>query len=140
MVLYYCYKFLQIIRVLNFYNDLCRYVSTCEVAWRIFKFPIHYRSTAVEKLTFHLPGKQNIIFRGKDKLKDVIGRKLLENTMFLAWFKLNEVDAFARTLTYIQIPNYYTYSKSQKKFSRRKQGFRLEELIMPHVSKKVLTI
>ncbi|XP_048621802.1 uncharacterized protein LOC111206909 [Brassica napus] len=67
----------------------------------------------------------NVFFdcRGNDKLKDVVGRKLIENTMFLAWFKLNEVDAFARTLTYIQIPNYYTYSKSQKKWTRRKQGF-----------------
>lgn len=43
--------------------------------------------------------------------------------MFLAWFELNRVDAFARILLYIQIPNYYTYSKSQKKFTRRKQGF-----------------
>ncbi|KAF8081255.1 hypothetical protein N665_0897s0011 [Sinapis alba] len=88
-----------------------------------FILPIHYRSTAVEKLSFHLPGKQNIIFKGNDKVKNVVGRKLIENTMFLAWFELCKVDAFARTLTYIQIPNYYTYSKSQKKFSRRKQGF-----------------
>lgn len=43
--------------------------------------------------------------------------------MFLAWFELCKVDAFAQTLLYVQIPNYYTYSKSQKKFSRRKQGF-----------------
>lgn len=46
-----------------------------------------------------------------------------KHTMFLAWFALCKIDAFARTLTYIQIPNYYTYSKSQKKFSRRKQRF-----------------
>ncbi|XP_048622867.1 uncharacterized protein LOC106448487 [Brassica napus] len=66
----------------------CRYVSASEGSWRIFKFPIHFRSTAVEKLNFHLP-----------------------------------VDDLAKTLTYAQIPNFFTYSKSQKKFIRRKRGF-----------------
>ncbi|XP_013589518.1 PREDICTED: uncharacterized protein LOC106297932 [Brassica oleracea var. oleracea] len=103
----------------------CRYVSTCEGTWRVFKFPIHYRSTAVEKLSFHLPGKQVITFRGKDKLKAVVTRKLIENTMFLAWFELNKTDSFARTLTYAQIPSFYTYNKRLKKFNRRKRGFAL---------------
>ncbi|KAF8101025.1 hypothetical protein N665_0211s0014 [Sinapis alba] len=82
----------------------CRYVSTCEGTWRVFKFPIHYRSTSVEKLSFHFPGKQVVTFNGKDKLKAVVSRKLIQNTMFLAWFEL--------------------YKRS-KKFKRRKRGFSL---------------
>ncbi|KAF8100750.1 hypothetical protein N665_0218s0088 [Sinapis alba] len=93
----------------NFFD--CRYVSACEGAWRIFKFPIHYRSTS------------NIIFRGKDKLEAIVTRKLIENTMFLAWFELNKIDDLAKTLTYAQIPNYFTYNKKQKKWIRRKRGF-----------------
>ncbi|KAF8092050.1 hypothetical protein N665_0426s0008 [Sinapis alba] len=90
---------------------------------RTFSFSIHYRSTAVEKLSFHLPGKQHVIFRGKDKMEVVVNRKLIENTMFLAWFELCKVDSLAKTITYVQIPNFFTFDKSKKKFNRRKRGF-----------------
>ena len=91
----------------------------------MFKFLIHYRSVAVEKLSFHLPGKQIVTFKGKDKLKTVVTRKLIENTMFLAWFELCKIDSLARTLTYAQIPNFFTYDKRSKMFKRRKRSFGL---------------
>ncbi|KAF8082286.1 hypothetical protein N665_0837s0001 [Sinapis alba] len=56
----------------------CRYFSSCEAGWRTFQFPIHYQSISVEKLNFHLPGKQHVIFRGKDKMEAVVKRKLIE--------------------------------------------------------------
>ncbi|XP_075103803.1 uncharacterized protein LOC107767153 [Nicotiana tabacum] len=46
---------------INMYYD-CRYISPCEAAWRIFKFPIHHKEPPVERLSFHLPNEQNVIF------------------------------------------------------------------------------
>ena len=113
-------------------------MSSCESAWRIFKFPINYRSTAVEKLSFHLPGKQVVTFNGKDKLKKVISRKLIEKTMFLAWFELYKIDEFARTLTYAQILIYYIFDKKSKKFKKRKRGFCLGKINYSPGNRKLL--
>ncbi|KAK6143712.1 hypothetical protein DH2020_024060 [Rehmannia glutinosa] len=45
----------------NLYYD-CRYISSCEDAWRILGFEIQYRDLAVERLSFHLPNQHNVIF------------------------------------------------------------------------------
>ncbi|XP_048503029.2 uncharacterized protein LOC104884879 [Beta vulgaris subsp. vulgaris] len=48
----------QKIDEIKMYYD-CRYISACEAVWRIYGFPIHHRTPAVERLSFHLPGSKN---------------------------------------------------------------------------------
>ncbi len=43
-----------------------RYVSTSEAAWRIFKFDMHERFLVVERLQYHLPNQQMVLFDDDD--------------------------------------------------------------------------
>jgi len=46
----------------------CRYISPCEVVWRIFAFDIHHRWPPVQQLTFHLLYEQPILFKDIDEI------------------------------------------------------------------------
>ena len=100
-----------------------RYVSSSKAASRILKYPIHYRSTVVSKLSFHLPGEQLIVFKHDEEVKTVLNRTDLHGSMFLAWFELNKVSKIARKLTYADIPTRFTYDAQEKKFNLRNKGF-----------------
>ncbi|KAM3305286.1 hypothetical protein P3S67_012152 [Capsicum chacoense] len=58
---------------INMYYD-CRFISSCEVSWRILGFPIHYRQPLVERLAFYLKDEQNVIFSDDDLIDDVANR------------------------------------------------------------------
>ncbi|XP_019096470.1 PREDICTED: uncharacterized protein LOC109130853 [Camelina sativa] len=54
---------------------IAQYVSACEAFWRSNKYLIHYRSTAVQKLSFHEKGKQPVYYREGETAEGVLSRK-----------------------------------------------------------------
>ncbi|XP_022041196.1 uncharacterized protein LOC110943770 [Helianthus annuus] len=101
----------------------CRYILACEAAWRIFKFDIHYRVSSVEILSFHCEDGQAIVYDDNSNLCDVVSNPTVKMTMFTEWMKCNQMDAFARTLKYIEFPRYFVWIHKERKWIRRKRPF-----------------
>ncbi|GKB46670.1 hypothetical protein Tco_0897423, partial [Tanacetum coccineum] len=82
----------------------CRYLSACEAAWRIFGFETHYRTPSIERLSFHLPGNQTVLYDKNSDLETVMHNPLVGQSMFEGWMKMNELYLKARELTYAEFP------------------------------------
>lgn len=106
----------------NMYYD-CRYISSCEAAWRIFGFDIKYRDPLVERLSIHLPNEQNVVFSDLDQIDNVLDRPTVNQSMFLAWFEANKKYPEARELTYAQFPMKFVWKQDIREWAPRKRGF-----------------
>nr|GEX23788.1 ATP-dependent DNA helicase PIF1-like [Tanacetum cinerariifolium] len=82
----------------------CRYLSTCEAAWRLSGFEVHYRTPSVERLSFHLPGEQQVLYDKNSDLETVLHKPSVGQSMFEGWMKMNELYQAARELTYVEFP------------------------------------
>ncbi|KAL6569662.1 hypothetical protein OROMI_014176 [Orobanche minor] len=100
--------------------ESCRYVSACEAIWRIFSFDLHYRTPAVERLSFHLEDEQGISFKDGDYLPDLVNKPTVKQSKFLQWMEINKTDPEAQKLTYAEFPREYVWNGSQKIWSKRK--------------------
>jgi ATP-dependent DNA helicase PIF1 len=98
-----------------------RYVSSAEACWRIFGFPLHEQYPCTKRLSIHLQDQQNIRFTDGEKLKDVIEKTI--DTQLTAYFKINDegTDLDALNLSYHEMPKYYTWDNSSKKWNKRKK-------------------
>lgn len=103
--------------ILNF--QMGRYISSNDAIWRILGFNIHERYPNVVHLSVHLENGQRVYYT-QQNLMNIINQP--PNTTLTAFFQLCQTDAFARTLLYHEIPKYYTWNASTKKFNRRKNG------------------
>jgi hypothetical protein len=79
-----------------------RYVSTLEVMWRIFKFDMHEWLPTIQRLQYHLPNQQMVLFDDDDDVQEVATRSAISRTMLTEWFKINKKPKVARSLTFDQ--------------------------------------
>ncbi|XP_052206923.1 uncharacterized protein LOC127811252 [Diospyros lotus] len=107
---------------ISMYYD-CRYISSCEAAWRMFGYDIHYRNPPVERLSFHLPNQQNIFFSDSDHIDDVLSRPSVKESMFTAWMDANRKYKAARELTYAEFPTKFVWKHEQREWLPRQRGF-----------------
>jgi len=68
----------------------CCYVFTSEAAWRIFKVDMHERFPTVERLQYHLPNQQMVVFNDDNDVQEVATRLAIFRTMLMEWFKTNQ--------------------------------------------------
>ncbi|XP_067131955.1 uncharacterized protein [Centruroides vittatus] len=98
-----------------------RYISSAEAVWRILEFPIHERFPPVVHLAVHFLNGQRIYFN-EQNLCDKLSSP--PTTTLLSFFDLCNVDDFAKTLLYSEVPVYYVWNK--RSFQRRKRGVNVE--------------
>ncbi|CAN6861890.1 unnamed protein product [Brassica oleracea] len=102
--------------------------------WWTFVFHIHKRKSSVEKLIIHLEGEHNITVKKTDNLGRVICKPDIKKTMFTEWMVLCRRSEFARTLTYVQIPEYFVWNNNAKVWTERKKGKTIGRIVAVHPS------
>ncbi|KAL8151496.1 LOW QUALITY PROTEIN: hypothetical protein V2J09_021304 [Rumex salicifolius] len=83
------------------------YVSPCEVVWRIFGFELHYRSVAVERLSFYLLDEYCVLFDDEDPTNSVLDK---------AWMDFNKSNEEGRQYCYHEFPTYYAWHQDNKEW------------------------
>jgi len=93
-----------------------RYVAAPEAVWRIFRFPLHDKSHAVERLPVHLPRGQNVVFEEGCE-EEAYREALAKKSKLEAYFELNRSRLAKATvrgevpppLPYQDVPLYYVW-------------------------------
>nr|GEZ68444.1 hypothetical protein [Tanacetum cinerariifolium] len=98
-----------------------RYLSTCEAAWRIYIFDIHYRFPPIERLPFHLKGGQSAIFDATDSVDYALDNASVNETKFISWMETYKTDEEARKLLYHEFPTYYLWKQEERIWLKRQK-------------------
>jgi hypothetical protein len=111
-----------------------RITSAAEAMWHVLGFDTHKQMPTVQRLGCDLPGDPNVTFDAEhlqDEIVEAAECALLAPSHLKAWFALNSIDSFARTLHYIQIPTHYVWNQADRRWDRRKNQSRMLGRIHP---------
>ena len=111
-----------------------RITSAAESMWHVLGFDLHKQEPAVQRLGCSLPNDPDVQFsaaHSPDEVADAADKALLSTSHIVAWFNLNTVDAFARTLLYVDIPSHYIWDALNRRWNRRKYVKRVLGRIYP---------
>jgi hypothetical protein len=105
-----------------------RITSAAEAMWHVLGFETHKQLPTVQRLGCSLPDDPDVVFDGTQaplEVEQAAADALEAPNHLKAWFALNASDAFARTLTYLEIPTHFTWDQSNRKWTRRKIQMRV---------------
>ena len=83
-----------------------RTIDPHDAVWRICGFKVQDRFPAVYQLAIHLEGQQNVVFKEGEEVSAVEKGK---ETTLTAFFKFNQAEQDARSITYQDLPKFCTY-------------------------------
>jgi len=102
------------------YRD-ARWVTPPEALWRIYGFDLSKNYPPVQQLQLHLPGLNPVLMHKRAKIRRVINRKGVDESMLTAYFEANRTDERARGILYRDFPEHYTWHVTkQGKFWQRR--------------------
>ena len=110
---------------------LARYISSPEAVWRILTFDIHEHYPPVETLTVHTPKQRMITFNPDTETRETIENREQKDSTLTGFFTLCQVDPFAKTLLYIDVPQHYKWYES-KWIKRANKQFKLGRVYSVH--------
>lgn len=88
--------------------------------WRLHKHEVHGSSHSVVSLDMHLEGQESIFFRRTvDDARTAFEAN--KDTQLTAYFKLVGQDSNARNITYVQMPELYTWIRSDRVWRKRQR-------------------
>jgi len=95
---------------------------------------MHERFPTVERLQYHLPNQQMVLFDDDDDddVHEVATRSAISRTVLTEWFKTNRESEVARSLTFNQFPQQWVWNRKLKRWSMHKRGFASSRMYYAH--------